>query len=299
MALERVVAKTKALHIATLAKQYFSMIRRVIYKQKVNLSNTANASAIIMVIVAAIPAVGIWILIAFLPGIFVFLLGLLLLWICLGCPVTRQTYKQYLQAANRGDFEACSLYSEKLGNKGGDLSNVGMQLVLVNYRQYTSVIIVFVLFGLPGMVFYSLCKEWCSRMKEEANTEMHAQGEVVDPSDEDNSNVIQQRDENETTETNEEKVMFILDWLPSRITAFGFLLVGHFSQGLPTWLNTFMNPATSAYDVLTNVAKSSEELAPCENSALQEPLLMVRLVKRNTIFLLMVVSVMTLAGLVR
>lgn len=298
MALERVVAKTKALHIATIAQQYFSKITGVINKQKDNFGNSANTSALMMIVVAAIPAVAIWILIELLPGIFVFFIGLLLLWICLGCPVTRQTYKRYLQAANREDFEACSLYSEKLGNYGGDLSNMGRQLVLVNYRQYASVVIFFVLFGLPGMVFYSLCKEWYLSRKEELNAQMGTQEESLETVAEDDSNLIQQRDEDITVEVDEEKVMFILDWLPSRITAFGFLLVGHFSQGLPTWLNTFMNPATSAYDVLTTVAKSSEELAPCENPQLQEPLLMVRLVKRNTIFLLMVVSVLTLAGLV-
>lgn len=298
MALERVVAKTKALHITTLAQQYFSKIATVIDRQKANYSNNANISVIIMLLVAAIPAVVLWILIEWLPGIFVFLLSLLLLWICLGCPVTRQTYKRYLQAANREDFQACSLYSEKFGNQGGDLSNVGKQLVLVNYRQYASVIIFFVLFGLPGMVFYSLCKEWYLTKKEALNANVDSQAESETSGDEDDSNSIQQQSQDTAIEVNEDKVMFVLDWLPSRITAFGYLLVGHFSQGLPTWLNTFMNPTLSAYDVLASVAKSSEELAPCENPQLQEPLLMVRLVKRNTIFLLMVVSVMTLAGLV-
>jgi AmpE protein len=298
MALERVVAKTKALHIATIAQQYFSIIAGIVNKQKTNLSNSNNNSIIVMIAVAAIPALGIWILIEFLPGIFVFLLSLLLLWVCLGCPVTRQTYKRYLQAANREDFEACSLYSEKLGNQDGDLSNVGKQLVLVNYRQYASVVIFFVLFGLPGMVFYSLCREWNLKRNEELNEQKQTHAAPLSSSEDDDSNVILQRDEDTAVEANEEKVMFILDWLPSRITAFGFLLVGHFSQGLPTWLNTLMNPTTSAYDVLTQVAKSSEELAPCDNPQLQGPLLMVRLVKRNTIFLLMVVSVLTLAGLV-
>lgn len=298
MALERVVAKTKALHIATIAQQYFAKITGVVNKQKTNVSSTNTNSTIMMIVVAAIPALGIWVLIAFLPGIFVFLISLLLLWVCLGCPVTRQTYKRYLQAANREDFEACSLYSEKLGNQDGDLSNVGKQLVLVNYRQYASVVIFFVLFGLPGMVFYSLCKEWYLKRNDELDAPGQKHAEQLSASEDEDSNVIMQRDEDTAIQPSEEKVMFILDWLPSRITAFGFLLVGHFSQGLPTWLNTIMNPATSAYDVLTQVAKSSEELAPCENPQLQEPLLMVRLVKRNTIFLLMVISVLTLAGFV-
>lgn len=293
MAFERVVAKTKAWHITTLAQQYFSKVAPLVTKQEEKLSDNANAGIFIMLLVAGLPTIGIWILISYLPGIFVFALYLLLLWVCLGCPVTRQTYKRYLQAANREDFEACSLYSEKLGNQGGDLSNVGKQLVLVNYRQYASVIIFFVLLGLPGIVFYSLCKEWYFMRKEQAQT----QTDIVEPSDDDSNSISQHSDE-ESVAISEEKVMFVLDWLPSRITAFGFLLVGHFSKGLPIWLDTFLNPNISAYEVLAKVAKSCEEETRSENPQLQEPLQMVKLVKRNIIFLLMAVSVMTLAGLI-
>ena len=154
MALERVVAKTKTLHITTLAQWYFSKATSLISKPKENEDSSADANIFIMLLIATIPTVAVWVLVEYLPGILVFFLYLLLLWICLGCPVTRQTYKRYLQAANREDFEACSLYSEKFGNEGGNLSNVGKQLVIVNYRQYASVIIFYVILGLPGMVFY-------------------------------------------------------------------------------------------------------------------------------------------------
>jgi AmpE protein len=293
MALERVVAKTKTLHIATLAQWYFSKATSFISKPKENEDSSADANIFIMLLIATIPTVAVWILVEHLPGILVFFLYLLLLWICLGCPVTRQTYKRYLQAANREDFEACSLYSEKFGNEGGDLTNVGKQLVLVNYRQYASVIIFYVILGLPGMVFYSLCKEWYLAKKEQAQPKLDV--DTIEPLPDD-SNLIYQHSNAEEKEISEEKVIFILDWLPSRITAFGFLLVGHFSKGFPAWLNTFLNPNISAYDVLTEVAKSSEELTVSDNPQLHEPLQMVKLVKRNIIFLLMAVSVLTLAG---
>jgi len=324
MALERVVVKTKALHITTLAMQYFSFITPFIKRQK-NSNQQENSESSVgsnlskMVVVAGIPTVAVWILIEFLPGILVFFVTLLLLWVCLGCPVTRQTYKRYLQAANREDFEACYLYAEELGNesgnegdeesgnKGGTLSNVGKQLVLVNYRHYASVIIFFVVLGLPGMIFYSLCKEWYLTRKKlsQPALETASQSELSELSSDESNTADEQVkvqtdviEEESIKEIPEEKVMFILDWLPSRITAFGFLLVGHFSKGLPVWLNTFLNPNLSAYDVLAKVAKSSEELTPCENPHLQEPLQMVKLVKRNIIFLLMAISAMTLAGLV-
>lgn len=291
MALERVAVKTKALHITTLAQQYFSKMAPFISKQEANFSANSRTGIFIMLLVAGLPTLGVWLCVEYLPGIVVFFLYLLVLWVCLGCPVTRQTYKRYLQAANREDFEACSLYSEKMGNQGGDLSNLGKQLVLINYRQYASVIIFFVLLGLPGVVFYSLCKEWYFIRKEKLQTD------TID-SAVDDSNSIRQQNNDELELISEEKVMFVLDWLPSRITAFGFLLVGHFSKGLPIWLDTFLNPSISAYDVLAKVATSSEEATSSENPQLQEPLQMVRLVKRNIIFLLMSVSVMTLAGVI-
>jgi AmpE protein len=307
MSLERVVEKTKAFHITSWANKYFAIISPLIAKQNSRHKSAPNSSAqskephlsdkkspqvLTMVVVAGIPAIGFWVLVTYLPGILVFLLYLITLWLCLGCPVTRKTYKRYLQAANREDFEACSLYSEQFGNTGGDLSNVGKQLVLVNYRQYASVIIFFVLLGLPGLVFYSLCKEWYLL---QINKHSKLVSETYQDEVNETSEVVRKDDEFTGAE---ETVMFVLDWLPSRITAFGFLLVGHFSRALPIWLDTVLNVRINAYDVLAKVAKASEEPLAAENIELQEPLQMVRLVKRNIIFLLMVISVMTMVGVV-
>lgn len=294
MALERIVTKTKTWHVTTIAQHYFAKISSFTNKDNGNKEKNIETDICIMLVIAGIPAVAIMIIIDYLPGLLVFVSYLLLLWICLGCPVTRKTYKKYLQAANREDFQACSLYSEKFGNEGGDLSKVGKQLILINYRHYASVIIFFVFFGLPGMVFYSLCKEWYLAKKNQPESNSQPEIDELPAND---SDVLEPQNQLKN-EAGEEKLMFVLDWLPSRITAFGFLLVGHFSKGLPVWLDTFANPKISAVEVLASVAKSSEEIAPCENPHLQEPLHMVKLAKRNVIFLLMAISVMTLVGLV-
>jgi AmpE protein len=191
------------------------------------------------------------------------------------------------------------LHSAQFGNECDDLADVGTQLVFINYRHYASIIIFLVILGLPGIVFYSLCKEWCLFKKSgvlandatlSANeTELNITDDVKDETmSESMIDLV-----NET-----EKVMFVVDWLPARITAFGFLLVGHFSRGLPVWLNTLADANLSAYEVLAKVAKASEDFSTSENPQLDEPLQMVKLVKRNIIFLLMAVSVMTLVGVV-
>jgi AmpE protein len=317
MALERVVVKSKTFHITTLAQHYFSFITRLLQKKNIQQPKYQLGVIATMLLVAGFPSLVVWMLVVYLPAILVFFLYLILLWVCLGCPVTRQTYKRYLQAANKENFEACSLYSEQFGNKGGDLSNVGKQLVLVNYRQYASVIIFFVLLGLPGMVFYSLCKEWyflqTSKIhNDDAHNSQNAQcnidySEAILEPQSDNGHITQHSvnepaserlNEHHDGANDTQKVLFILDWMPARVTAFGFLLVGHFSRGLPVWLETFANVKLNAYDVLAKVAKASEDLPTSENPHLQEPLQMVKLVKRNIIFFLMVISVMTLVGVV-
>ena len=314
MALERVVKKSRSWHIATISQQYFLALGFKNKNEVTTSQSDSHSSSLhqflssipeqaLMLLVAAIPALLVYILVAYLPGVLTFALYLIVLWVCLGCPVTRDTYKRYLQAANREDFEACALYSEKFGNQGGDLSNVGKQLVLVNYRQYAGVIIFFVVLGLPGAVFYSVAKEWFFIRKRQCDItnemleqdqafELEANSEVVC---EDATRITQTKSQTNGVEK-ESAVMLVLDWIPARLTAFGYLLVGHFSQGLPVWLASFGDYKKSAYDVLAAVAKASEDLSENQNTYLDEPLRMVKLVKRNIVFLLMLISIMTMTG---
>ena len=288
MAFERVTTKTKELHMATWLQTYFARLEK--YDLLTTSSNTAQT-----ILSAGALAFIVWALETYSHNLVSLVLHIVLLWACLGCPVTRKTYKRYLQAANRKDFQACSLYSINFGNEGGELSNVGKQLVLVNYRQYASVIIFYVALGLPGMVFYCVIKELLAhRMKEQANREEANNAEVDSDKKEDQSNVVLPNMVNIKSAQN---VLSILDWLPARVTAFGFLLVGHFSKGLPIWLEGLFNPKISAYSLLAKVAKASEEVTVFENPHLEEPLQLVKLVKRNIVFLLMLVSLMTLVGL--
>ncbi len=280
MALERVTVKSKQFHIAALAQQYFDFLQQKGWLKQ-------HASMLACICVVALPSALAWIAVEFLPGVLVFVLYLVSLWVCLGCPVTRATYKRYLQAANRHDFEACSLYSESFGNKGGDLSQVGKQLVLINYRQYASVIIFFVVLGVPGMVFYSLVKELCI-YKQQQFTQGDSTSEL--------STETKQVDSGSTNHA--KRLLFVLDVVPARITAFGFLLVGHFSKGLGAWLDTLFNLKLDAYDLLARVAKASEDLRSEGNAALDDALQMVKLVKRNIVFLLMAISIMTMVGAV-
>ncbi|MGQ8364775.1 regulatory signaling modulator protein AmpE [Glaciecola sp. 1036] len=265
MAIERVTTKSKQFHIATLCQQYFSFLRdKNLIKDEV--------SHLTAIAIAAVPAIVIYAVFWWVPLLIEFVIILVVLWVCIGCPVTRATYKKYLAAANREDFEACALHSISFGNQGGKLDNVGKQLVLVNYRQYVSVVIFFVLTGVAGLVFYSIIKELSLQTKQQ-----------------------EQRIEDKTpTDT----ILFILDWIPVRITTFGFLVVGHFSNAFSYWLTVLMTPGIQSYDALGLVAKAAEDVSEC-NTVIDEPLQLVKLVKRNLVFILMLTALGTMVGLVR
>jgi len=277
MAVERISIKSNRFHIGTIAEKYFAFLQ-----DKKILPNKVSLLAVVGI--AAIPALASFIVVKYLPGPLLFIVYLFALWVCLGCPRTRQHYKQYLHAANRGDKQACSMYSETFGNQGGELSEVGKQLVLVNYRQYASVIIFFVLLGLPGMLFYSIVKEWY----------FYTQPNKIERDLEDEQALLEDTDNNAEAH----RLLKLLDIVPVRITAFGFLLVGHFSRGITTWIETFTNTDMEAYDLLACVAKASEDAEPSDKPYLDEPLQMVKLVKRNIMFLLVTISLMTLVGVV-
>jgi AmpE protein len=95
-----------------------------------------------------------------------------------------------------------------------------------------------------------------------------------------------------------EKLLFILDWIPVRVTSLGYLLVGHFGKGLPVWVDTLFDNKLPTYDLLAKVARASEDTYPGGNPFLDEPLQLVKLVKRNIVFLLMLVSLATMVGVV-
>ena len=129
------------------------------------------------------------------------ILNTAILMVCIGCPTLRATYKCFLQAANRGDLQACSMYADQLGHEENGIQTFGQSLVWLNYRHYAAVVIWFAVFGAGGAVLYTLSRGFQAHL----HAQQHPLKEQVD------------------------NLMAILDWVPVRVTALGFLLVGHFS----------------------------------------------------------------------
>ena len=283
MALERVTSKAPEWHIHALVGKYIQFLQgRKWY------SENATVSSMLLIIIT--PALLVYLLDLLVNnGFLTFVLQLLVLWICLGCPITRKNYKRYLQAAIRKDFEACSLHSMSLGNESGDLDKVGQQLVFINYRQYAAVIVAFILLGVPGVILYSIAKElqvFAHKMSLCSNNPEEVSDEVIGEC------------KKENTELAIDKIMHVIDWLPVRITGLGFLIVGHFSRALTLWLPLLADTKSSAKTALINVAVAAEEVDPDQRNCIDEPCILVRLVKRNVLFMLVAVSVLTMVGAV-
>ncbi|WP_412971367.1 beta-lactamase regulator AmpE [Glaciecola sp. MF2-115] len=283
MALERVTSKSPEWHIHSLVGKYIQFLQGRDWF-------SASASMLSVLLIILVPAFLVFLIeIIFSNGFVTFLMQLTVLWICLGCPITRKNYKRYLQAAVRKDFEACSLHSLSFGNESGDLDKVGQQLVFINYRQYAAVIIFFILLGIPGVIIYSIAKElqlFMHKMSQCDDKPEEVHDEVMGDCEADNSELLI------------DKVMHVIDWLPVRITGLGFLIVGHFSRALSIWLPSLADTQSSAKQILTSIAIAAEEVEADQKNCIDEPCILVRLVKRNVLFMLVAVSVLTMVGAV-
>ena len=277
LSLERLISKTPSWHIEKYASQYRDFLQK-----KGWLGEKASSAALyfyLLVPALLLGAIEYWLLGAFLT----FIEQSIVLFICIGCPVLREIYKNFLNAAQRGDLQACSMYTDQLGHcasqsdSDGSASaegkSFGQHLTWLNYQHYAAVMLWFIAFGAPGALFYSISRSTTEALCGANHPLKGAAG----------------------------RLMFALDYIPVRGTAFGMLMMGHFSRALPEWLSHALQFDVPAYDVLTHISAKAEVLTPeehqmqAENAAI-EPRVLVKLAKRNVIFLLVITSALTLVG---
>jgi len=269
LAIERVTVKLPQWQGQTYARQYLDWVT-----EKAWLSE--DSTSIAWFVVAFLPALACALIISFLPGLLEFVVQTLVLFICLGCQAIRDTYKCFLQAANRGDVEACYLYSTQMGHCDSQAdkgATFGLRLVWLNYQHYGAVILFFVAFGAPGAVFYVLAREAFEYACKEEDFSVASAGAVRQ----------------------------LADFIPVRLSAFGMLLVGNFAHAMPVWLQSLFAFSERASQTLTNVASAAEVLPDpklSETEPATEPAMLVKLAKRNLLFLLVVVSILTVIGVV-
>lgn len=276
LAIERAIRKQPAWHIEHHLANYLNWTQEQSWVTK-------QSSQLQLVIQIGLPVLVTFIVTQWLfGGIISFVLQCLVLFLCIGSETLRNTYRSFLQAAERGDLEACHLYTRELGHcttldiadePAEQGKSFGQHLLWLNYQHYAAIIIIFTVLGAAGAVLYASSREcyrlWC---------------ETED----------KRRDSMATW-------MHILDFVPVRITAFGLLLVGHFSRALPVWLTYLTHPSISAEKVLTEVASKAEDVefsTEQQEDPSCEPKALVTLAKRNVMLLLSLIAILTLLGFV-
>lgn len=242
-------------------------------------------------------------------------LSTLMLIVCFGCVTTRQSYKDYLQSAFRGEPTTTEMHHQQLlTDKNLPQLGFGQALIWLNYRYYIAVMLFFVVFGAPGAVFYRLL----TTVIEQQNTKKT--GSAIQDCSEDaglneakevneaqeSTDTIEKNNDHESQNTpnlhtgcqSHHDVLFWLDWLPVRITSFGYMFVGHFSKAMPTWLESIFDSRKPTHKVLIDVAEKSEDIMINTGDCTAEPCLLVRLAKRNVLLMLAAISILTLAGFI-
>lgn len=217
------------------------------------------------VVWAILPALIIGFSIALLDNFFVsFVVGVLALLATMQCGAARRAYKRYLSAASQGDSAACAEHLRQLRRAAGrnDTTSVHGALLWVHLRYYFAPLFYYAIFGLLGVLLYATLRDM-RHPRSAAWTQLQ----------------------------------WWVHWLPTRVMTFGFLMVGNFSKALPVWLSSIGNTPQNNFQALLKVADAAEELAPKhDDDVTSTALTSVALVKRNMLFFIVLLAILTIVG---
>ena len=220
-----------------------------------------------------IPALGVGVLVVLLDNLMVtFIVSILALLLAFNCEPAREDYKAYLKAANRGDEAEANKRQFALTEFAGrhQPQQLSDSLIWINYRQYIAVMFYFVLFGSFGALVYATLR--------------YAEKRADKQSEELDSNQPWQQ------------LVWFADWIPARLSAFGLLVVGHFSRALAVWLPQTLNPQVNPDKLLFDVADKAEDSPQHADDRTEHIACQLRLMRRQQIFWVCVIAVLTLIG---
>ncbi|MEL0640160.1 beta-lactamase regulator AmpE [Pseudoalteromonas aliena] len=269
--LERLGARSNYWQISYYANGYLNRSNKLLGKK--GLFDSAAGFLIWLFI----PVIAIW-LIYFLSDFVLWQLAInvTVLLVCFGCAKQRILYKAYLNALTRDDATAASLYALQIGQKrtageeGGE--TFGQTLAWVNFRFYCAVIFWFVVLGAAGAVLYALVRTFADLVRNDHKVLYAKRFKLI------------------------HKLLFWLDWLPARVTSFGYLVIGNFNKGTSCWLYYVLNFKSPNRDVVTCTALAAEQVEKRYYGCTYEATCMIKLVKRNVLFYLVLIALLTLFG---
>lgn len=259
LALERVMTKTRLWQNETYLAAW---VENILHRKE-------QVSVFRMLVLSIVPAVIIGLLLHYLDSVLASLLvNTAVLLIGVGCPFLRESFKGYLQAANRGDTAACDVYAQELKFDPQSGRSFGQHIVWINYTHYTAVILWFLVLDSAGIVFYLTVRLLASKAMASAHP-------LSDPA---------------------QRYLAVFNWLPVRVAASGFLVVGNFSEAFKPWMQLTFSKNAAAPNVLAEIAQAAEIVEPHQSDCTEEPCTLLKLAKRNVMLILVVVALLTLTG---
>ncbi len=219
-------------------------------------------------------------------------LNTLVLLLCIGSWSYRQSYKQFLNAAQRDDQEAVFLSMQQIrAAQGAPELSYGQQLIWLNFRYYAAVLFWYALLGAFGAVAYA-----CLRQLSEPGVTQT----------EDLPNIAEDNPTSESAPaaavTDEQWRRFAddllhwADWLPVRLFGLGLALVGDFSRTSAVLLQHAGALQMSAPDLLAELSQAAEPVAEELLNTPDAAVSAVALAKRNVLFFLALIAILTLSG---
>jgi len=198
----------------------------------------------------------------------------------IGCVHCRQQYKHYLLSVCHEDTQASYLIAAQLAEveqldvtEATSLgAQVGRQLVWINYRYYCATVLMLIIGGPVAVVFYASIRSY------DLLVDRRVLPKVA---------VIK-------------TLLFVIDWLPARLVALGYVLVGNFSNAISLWLSLlfkFKLPAPQLIGAVAMAAEQVTDVSCVQGVCMQTTCRLVALAKRNLLLLLGLVALMTIAGL--
>lgn len=211
----------------------------------------------------------------------------------------------------------------------------GQRLIWINFKYYAAVLFWFALLGAFGAIAYAMLRQLAepvtylesgdavaAKSAAVAADDAVTANELVDAAveaaadldgvDATFSQPYQQAAESQTNDTQPEQnqidqqqrvqgfaadLSHWADWLPVRLFGLGFALVGHFSKASAALIAYLVDSSTPAEIVLSDIAKAAEPLPDELRNCSSEVCTLVQLSKRNVLFFLALVAVLTLSGL--
>ena len=201
-------------------------------------------------------------------GLVTFVASIIALLVAISCQPARDTYKAYLQAANKGDDEALQQQQQKLQAFAGVSAehNVADTVSWLNYQYYIAGVFCFVAFGGFGALAYATIR----------SADIHYRERLA--------------------ALPLSRIRWAMDFIPVRLTGLGLLIVGHFSRALPVWLASLTNLKRTGTQVLSVIIRQAEDMPHHPDDKTDAVATQLSLMKRQQIVWLCVIALLTLAG---